>query len=222
MAEPQKRQSLAEKAYAALEERIVTLDFAPGEVLSENALAASLGIGRTPVREALQRLVREGLVVIMPRRGVLISDINVSDQLEALRVRRVLECLMAELAALRSTPGERTVFREIAQAMRLAGQQENDMGFMRLDRDLNRRIADSCRNRYARRAMGLLHGLSRRFWYVHYREVLDLPRCARLHAEQADTIADGGTAAALAATDTLLDYIESFTRASLDVPRRDT
>ena len=129
---------------------------------------------------------------------------------------------MAELAALRSTTSERTVFREIAQAMRLAGRQKDDVGFMRLDRDLNQRIAQSCRNRYARRAMGLLHGLSRRFWYMHYKEVLDLPRCARLHAEQAATIADGGTAAALAATNALLDYIESFTRASLDVPRRDT
>lgn len=211
-------QSLTDKAYAALEERIVTLALAPGAILSESALAASLGIGRTPIREALQRLAREGLVMIMPRRGVMVSEINVRDQLEALKVRRVLECLMAELAAQRALPGERQRFAEIAESMDAAGQAEDDVGFMRLDRELNLLVSRACRNRYALRAMGLLHGLSRRFWYVHYRQVLDLPLCARLHATEARTIASGDPKAALTATNALLDYIETFTRAALDAP----
>jgi len=210
--------SLTDKAYAELEERIVTLALPPGQVLSENALAASLGIGRTPIREALQRLSREGLIVILPRRGVMVSEINVRSQLELLRVRRELERLMAQLAARRASPDEREQFGELAHGMEACAQKDDDVGFMRLDRDLNLLISRSCRNEYAQRAMGLTHGLSRRFWYMHYKEVLDLPRCAKLHAALAAAIAAGDTGQAMEASDALLDYIESFTRAALDAP----
>ena len=210
--------SLTDKAYAELEERIVTLALPPGQVLSENALAASLGIGRTPIREALQRLAREGLIVILPRRGVMVSEINVRSQLELLRVRRELERLMAQLAAKRAKAEERAQFQSIADGMNDCAGKDDDVGFMRLDRDLNLLISRACRNEYAQRAMGLTHGLSRRFWYMHYKEVLDLPRCAKLHAELAAAIAKGEEQKAMDASNALLDYIESFTRAALDAP----
>ena len=208
--------SLTDKAYAELEERIVTLALRPGQVLSENALASSLGIGRTPIREALQRLAREGLIVILPRRGVMVSEINVRSQLELLRVRRELERLMAQLSAARANAEERDEFRRVADGMADCADKDDDVGFMRLDRDLNLLISRACRNEYAQRALGLTHGLSRRFWYMHYKEVLDLPRCAKLHAALAAAIASGETKAAMEASDALLDYIESFTRAALD------
>lgn len=210
--------SLTDKAYAELEERIVTLELKPGQVLSENALATSLGIGRTPIREALQRLAREGLIVILPRRGVMVSEINVRSQLELLRVRRELERLMASLASKRATAEEKARFVTLAEEMRNCADRSDDVGFMRLDRDLNLLISRACRNEYAQRAMGLTHGLSRRFWYMHYKEVLDLPRCATLHAALAQAIGEGETEIATQASDDLLDYIESFTRAALDAP----
>ncbi|MBO6836874.1 MAG: GntR family transcriptional regulator [Alphaproteobacteria bacterium] len=210
--------SLTDKAYAELEERIVTLELKPGQVLSENALAASLGIGRTPIREALQRLAREGLIVILPRRGVMVSEINVRSQLELLRVRRELERLMANLASKRASADEKTAFINLAEEMRDCADRSDDVGFMRLDRDLNLMVSRACRNEYALRAMGLTHGLSRRFWYMHYKEVLDLPRCATLHAALAQAIGEGEAETAMRASDELLDYIESFTRAALDVP----
>lgn len=210
--------SLTDKAYAELEERIVTLALRPGQVLSENALAASLNIGRTPIREALQRLAREGLIVILPRRGVMVSEINVRSQLELLRVRRELERLMAQLASKRASAEEKAEFAEIAKAMSLCARKDDDVGFMRLDRELNLLISRACRNEYAQRAMGLTHGLSRRFWYLHYKQVLDLPRCAKLHAALAAAIAAGDDQKAMRASDALLDYIESFTRAALDAP----
>jgi DNA-binding GntR family transcriptional regulator len=210
--------SLTDKAYAELEERIVTLTLRPGQVLSENALAASLNIGRTPIREALQRLAREGLIVILPRRGVMVSEINVRNQLELLRVRRELERLMAQLASKRATAEEKAEFTELAKGMNLCARKDDDVGFMRLDRELNLMISRACRNEYAQRAMGLTHGLSRRFWYMHYKQVLDLPRCAKLHAALAAAIGAGDDQKAMKASDELLDYIESFTRAALDAP----
>ena len=104
------RLSLTEQAYRQIEERIVTLRLEPGEVLSEASLSLELGIGRTPIREALQRLAREGLVNILPRRGILVSDINVRNQLELLAVRREVERLMARLCAVRASQEEKNAF----------------------------------------------------------------------------------------------------------------
>jgi len=95
--------TLTDRAYRELEEMIVTLQLSPGTVLSEQALAVRLKIGRTPIREALQRLARDGLVVIMPRRGIMVSEINLRLQLRLLEVRRELERLMASLAAERAS-----------------------------------------------------------------------------------------------------------------------
>jgi len=125
--------TLTEKAYAQIEELIVTLQLPPGTVLSELVLADRLGIGRTPIREALQRLSRDGLVNILPRRGVLVSDIDLRSQLRLLEVRRELERLMARGAAERASDEERAQFAEIARGMNRASENEDDMAFMRLD-----------------------------------------------------------------------------------------
>lgn len=210
--------SLTDQAYAILEEQIVTLVLEPGQVLSENTLAVSLGIGRTPIREALQRLAREGLIVILARRGIMVSEINVRNQLELLRVRRELERLMAQLAANRASGEERGLFKSLAAGMTKASLENDDVAFMRLDQELNSLISRSCRNEYAQRAIGLTHGLSRRFWYRHYQEVLDLPLCAQLHAALALAISERSANEAMVCSDRLLDYIETFTRAALDAP----
>lgn len=207
---------MTDRAYARLEELIVTLQLRPGEVLSEAGLTKLLGIGRTPIREALQRLSMEGLVVILPRRGVLVSEINVRSQLELLRVRREVERLMARLSAVRCTRDERESFRELAEAMEGCAVENNDIEFMRLDKEFNLLVARTCRNEYARKTMGLLQGLARRFWYQHYKETLDLPRCARLHAAMAKSISEGDPDPAGEALDELIDYMESFTRNTLE------
>src|SRR5262249_21137963 len=69
-------ETLTERAYRALEEQIVTLRLKPSQVLSEQMLSATFDIGRTPIREALQRLAREGLIAILPRKGILGADIH--------------------------------------------------------------------------------------------------------------------------------------------------
>ncbi|MBG06632.1 MAG: GntR family transcriptional regulator [Rhodospirillaceae bacterium] len=204
--------SLSDQAYEGLEEMIVTLRLEPGAVLSETELSEQLGIGRTPIREALQRLAREGLVLILPRKGILVSEINPGKQLLLLEVRRELERLLARSGAQRATDEERERFTEIADGMERAERENDDLGFMRLDDALNKLIATAAHNEYANRAIGLTHGLSRRFWYVHYKEAADLPVAARLHAKLARAIAGGDSAAAATASDELVDYVEAFTR----------
>jgi DNA-binding GntR family transcriptional regulator len=209
--------ALTEQAYRRIEEQIVTLRLKPGEVISEQLLSATCRIGRTPIREALQRLAREGLVVILPRKGILISDINPRHQLLLLEVRRELERLLSRVGAERATDEQRRSMVEIARGMDQAAKTNDDIAFMRLDRELNHLIVEAAHNDYAARSMKLLQGISRRFWYMHYREAADLPLCARLHANQARAIAKGDAEAAARASDKLLDYVESFTRATVAV-----
>jgi DNA-binding GntR family transcriptional regulator len=207
--------TLTEQAYRELEERIVTLQLKPGEILSEYALSHSLRIGRTPIREALQRLSREDLVTILPRKGILVSQTDPRKQLLVLEVRRELERLICRLAAQRSTEEQRQRFLEIAASMDRAAKTNDDIMFMRLDRELNILVAGAAQNDYASRAMRFLQGHSRRFWYLHYKEAADLPLCARLHADQARAVADGDAKAAAAATDRLIDYVVMFTQATV-------
>jgi DNA-binding GntR family transcriptional regulator len=207
--------TLTERAYATLEELIVTLQLPPGTALSELVLARRLSIGRTPIREALQRLSRAGLVNIFARRGVIVSEIELRAQLRLLEVRRELERLMARGAAERATSEQRAEFAEIAAGMRRASEKADDILFMRLDQRFNVLVFAAAKNEFASRAMGLMHGLSRRFWYQHYKEAADLPLAARLHADVAEAIAQRQPDGAAAASDKLIGYIESFARSTL-------
>jgi DNA-binding GntR family transcriptional regulator len=209
--------TLTEQAYRVIEEAIVTLRLVPGHVLSEQMLSTTYKIGRTPVREALQRLAREGLVTILPRKGILVSDLNPRQQLLLLEVRRELERLLSRAGAERATAEQRERMRGIAEGMDRAAKANDDVAFMRLDRELNQLMLQAAHNDYASRSMKLLQGLSRRFWYMHYRQAADLPLCARLHATQARAIAEGDSEAAARSTDKLMDYVESFTRATVGV-----
>jgi DNA-binding GntR family transcriptional regulator len=208
--------SLTDRAYRKLEEMIVTLQLAPGAVVSETALSERLGIGRTPIREALQRLARERLIVVLPRRGIMVPEINIRTQLRLLETRREVERLLARLAARRATEAMRQRFREIAAGMESAAKANDDVTFMRLDREFNMLGLEAAQNEFAAGAMMLMHGLSRRFWYIHYREVADMPLTARQHADIARAIAGGDAEAAGKAVDRLMDYIEKFTRATVD------
>jgi len=196
---------------------IVTLRIAPGAAVSEQELAGNLGIGRTPIREALQRLAREGLVAILPRRGILVSGIDVKRQLRLLEVRRELERLIARSAARRATDEERARFKDVARAFEESARVNDDVAFMRTDREFNGLCSAAAHNEFAGGAMSLMHSLSRRFWYIHYKRAADMPLTAKLHANIARAIARGDEDAAAAASDKLIDEIEKFTRDTTDI-----
>jgi DNA-binding GntR family transcriptional regulator len=209
-------QSLAEQAYAQIEERIATLELKPGQIVSENGLSKLLGLGRTPVREALQHLSREGLVVILPKLGIMVSQIDVRKQLRLLEVRREVERLLVGAAAKNADSAQRAQFAHLADLMPVAGHSNNGTEFLSLDRTFNRLLLDSAKNEYATSAMKLMQGLSRRFWYAHSERFANLRETAQLHADIASAIAAGNRDAARDALDRLMDNVETFTRATLE------
>jgi DNA-binding GntR family transcriptional regulator len=194
---------------------IVRLELPPGSAVSEAMLSERLDIGRTPIREALQRLARERLVQILPRRGVIVSDINVKSQLRLLELRREVERLVARSAARRATAEERTRFTELARGFEQAARGGDDVSFLRIDREFNELCLRAARNEFAETAMTAMAALSRRFWYLHYKQAADMPVTAKLHANIARAIARSDAAVASAASDALLDNIEAFTRATV-------
>ncbi|MDQ2733991.1 MAG: GntR family transcriptional regulator [Pseudomonadota bacterium] len=207
--------SLTDQAYTMLEEMIVTLKLQPGAAVSEASLSQALGIGRTPIREALQRLARERLVTILPRRGIIVSEINVKSQLRLLEVRREVERLVVRSAARRATPAERSRFAEIARTFEQSAKSNDETTFIRIDREFNELCTRSARNEFGTGAMTLMHSLSRRFWFIHYQEAADMPATAKLHADIARAVSKGDEATAAKSLDRLIDEIEQFTRATV-------
>jgi len=210
---------LTELAYQRIEQQIVTLKLAPGSAVSEAELSQALGIGRTPIREALQRLAREHLVSIVPHRGVLVSDVNVGEQLKVIELRRELERLVARLAALRASAEQRERLRVLAQEMLETAASGDESGFLALDNEFNKLVGNATRNQFLRSAINSIQALSRRFWFHH--RIGDMVYVARLHANIANAVADGSAKDATAASDALMDYFDAFTRSTLDPVEND-
>lgn len=208
--------SLTDRAYAEIEELIITLRLAPGSAISESDLSTLLGIGRTPIREALHRLAREKLVTILPRRGIIVSHIDVSQQLRLLEVRRELERLIARTAARRADDAERAQFLDLAARFGTASKANDDVEFMRVDREFNVLCTQASNNEFAESAMSLIHSLSRRFWYANHRAAAVMPLTATLHAAVARAIASGDEEKAAKASDRLLEGLEKFTKGVID------
>jgi DNA-binding GntR family transcriptional regulator len=208
--------SLADEAYARLEEMIVTLELQPGAVLSEGDLSKRVGIGRTPLREALQRLQAQRLVTTLPRRGVVVSEINIVDYLALLEARKVLDRLVATKAARRATPDQREALTVTAQLMERAAAKGDMAEFMRLDNEFDQLVEDASRSAFALRASVPLHAHCRRFWYL-YRHSGDLPRAADLHSALMCAVAEGDEERAGDASDALVTYLEEFARTVLDL-----
>ena len=206
--------TLTEQAYAALEEMIVHGRLAPGALVTEAMLAQRLGIGRTPIREALQRLAREHLVSIQPRRSVTIAPIDVRSQLRMLELRRSLEALVALSAAKRADDAERARFAELADEFERSAKARDEVRFMRVDREFNELCLAAGRNEFAAASMRLIAPVARRFWIQYSPKAADVLLIARLHATLARAISSGSERAVLRAVSELLDRIEAFTKAT--------
>ena len=208
----EKRGRLPDLAYQLIEEAIVTLRLPPGIAVSEQTLMDMTGIGRTPIREAIQRLAREHLVIVLPQRGLLIADIDLNRQLKLLEIRREIERLICRSAAKRANEAERARFADLADQFSKSASENDDIAFIRADKEFNELSLTTARNEFAEGALRTLHGMSRRFWYLHYKQTPDMPEMARLHADVATSIAKRDIGGAGDALDRLVDHIEQYTR----------
>jgi len=157
---------VAERAYVELRDRIVTLHLPPGTVLREDALMEEMGIGRTPLREAVKRLALENLVEVQPRRGTFVTEVEAADIQNITEVRAELEAYAAELAANRLDPETRsmgeTLLREI-EALDGGGDQEN---LMRFDERIHRFTWEAARNPHLTQTLERYFTHSLRIWYL--------------------------------------------------------
>lgn len=209
--------TLAEKIYYDIEEKIVKLEYKPGSFLTENFLERNLRCGRTPIREAIQKLAREGLIKVIPRKGLLVTHIDINDQLNLIQVRRELEKLMAKLSAKNASRAQKDKFLKISKLMKKCKNNDNTR-FIKLDKEMNDLLAISCDNEFLRRSMRLVSGLSRRFWfYRNLKSLDDLTIIARLHSAVCESICKGDQLNAEKKTEKLMDYIEKFTKDSIQL-----
>nr|WP_275448243.1 GntR family transcriptional regulator [Mesorhizobium sp. IRAMC:0171] len=158
-------ESISAKAYRALEKMIVTLDLAPGRLTTERALIEKLSLGRTPVREAIQRLALEGLIEIRPRAGLEIAPLHAGDWLKVLDARRGMEVILAHAAARFATPEIIARLQTIAIAIHDAVVTNDVVGYLEADKSLNEAIAVAADNQFAARLVAPLQTHSRRFWF---------------------------------------------------------
>jgi DNA-binding GntR family transcriptional regulator len=208
--------SLADQAFQQLEEMIVTLELAPGAVLSEAGLSARMGIGRTPIREALKRLEIQRLVTSVPRRGLLVREMNVAEHFALLEVMRPLDHLLARKAARWATEDERTALREDAQGILQAAKDGDKHAYLFYDRECDRLVMQAAHNPFAVDALMPLYSHCRRIW-CSYSRMSDLMLSAEKHAALMEAVANGGEEEAGRASDALLDFLESFSRSVIGV-----
>ena len=178
IAEAVEQRSQSELAYRRILERIVSLEMPPGSVVNETRLREELGIGRTPIREALQRLARENLVRPVPHRGTFVTDVNITDLARITEVRVVLEAHAARLAADKLAAPDREVIEELLELLSRA-YVTDQRDLMQLDQKIHRAIYRAARNPFLEATLERYFNLILRLWYlvldhdVRLREAVD-------------------------------------------------
>jgi DNA-binding GntR family transcriptional regulator len=157
---------MADRAYDRLRDQIVTLQIAPGAPINEDTLGRQFQMGRTPVREAIQRLALENLVTVFPRRGTFASEINITDLAAISDVRVQLEGHAAYRAAERITAAQLRELDELLEELRANADNEDAAQLMALDARVHRLIHRSAANPYLEQTLSRYFNLSLRIWHL--------------------------------------------------------
>lgn len=179
---------LVEQAYERIKENIITLHFLPGQYLNEAAICAQLGLGRTPVHQALQRLHHEGMVEVMPRKGVIVQPDSISEIIKILDSRLAVEPELARAAARRVAANEiapeaLVKLRAIATATDPHQVPPDIASFTTNDRWFHREVASLSGNQVMSDFARMLHERSTRFWYLNMWQTIDVGATNTQHAE---------------------------------------
>ncbi|MBV9606722.1 MAG: GntR family transcriptional regulator [Solirubrobacterales bacterium] len=181
---------LADRAYRALRDRLVTLRIPPGAPIDEDAIGRELKMGRTPVREAIKRLALENLVTVFPRRGTFASEINITDLAHISDVRGQLEGHAAFRAAQRITDSQKAELAGLMIELDVRRGAEELESLMELDATVHRFIYRCAGNPFLEETLDRYLNLSLRIWYL----VIDrLPHLfARVHEHEEVLMAIAG------------------------------
>lgn len=173
--------SLAEQAYRDIRDRLIMLDIRPGEPINDGQLALELGVGRTPVREALKRLEIDHLVVSYPRRGTFATIVDITELADVSELRRSLEPLAARKAALGASDSDRDALRALAEDIERLGEKKVDKrGLMQYDLSVHRLIYRAAGNPHLEETLIRLDNLATRIWCL----VLDKVPSVAGHIEE--------------------------------------
>ena len=205
--------SLAEKAYLQLKESILTLQLRPGMFLNELTLSEMLGIGRMPVHQAVQRLKGEGLVEVIPRKGLVIRPDSLKDMLSLLEARLAIEPNITALAAERASKEQIAALKKIVMDSKRIVNQSERMSFMSLDRAFHALIGDAAGNKILADAQRPLHERSELIWHLRVMREDGLVVNQREHMNIFTAIAERDAHAARKAME---DHIHSLHNRILD------
>jgi DNA-binding GntR family transcriptional regulator len=166
--------SLSDAAYFRIRDQIISLELEPGTMIEESELMARLGIGRTPIREALNRLAWEKFVVIVPRRGIFVSEIAIADLPRIYEARMELEGFGARLAADRANEPEQHRMRELIVELKQLKNTVDNTELIRIDQNVHLQVYQATHNPYLISTLEQYYNLSLRIWF------LVLPKVARV------------------------------------------
>lgn len=196
-------QPIALQAYLALETLIVTLDLEPGSMTTESGLIERVGLGRTPVREAIQRLAWEGFLIVRPRAGLQVAPLVPADWVKVIDARGGIETVLARSAAEALSPSAQRPFLEASEAMYAAAAANDDRAFLAADKSWDDAMALASPNPFAARVAAPLQTHSRRFWY-RYRRGNGLKQAANRHIAIIEAVLRGDADGAAEAMDRLM------------------
>jgi DNA-binding GntR family transcriptional regulator len=182
---------MADRAYAEMRDRIVTLRIPPGSPIDEDALGKELEMGRTPVREAIKRLSLENLVTVFPRRGTFASEINITDLAHIADVRVQLEAHAAYRAAERIAPAQREELEELLAELGRTEESADPRALVGLDTRVHRFIYRCADNPYLEETLGRYLNLSLRIWHLVIDRLPHLSARVHEHSDLLAAIRDG-------------------------------
>lgn len=181
--------SLSEQAYQQIRQRIIRLDLAPGDVLREHELQERLEIGRTPIREALQRLAREHFIQVIPRRGMFVTSIDVAELSTLLETRFVLEPYAARLAAARGTEQHWAAMERELDASTLQALPAGDL--LAVDRRCHEIMWQAAANRFLLDTLDMLYAQSDRLWHLYLSDVAEMSHAVTEHRQILEALRAG-------------------------------
>jgi len=188
--------TLEQQCFEKIQQALITLELAPGEMTTEAELMQITGFKRTPVRSAVAHLVKQGLLQTLPQKGILVTPLSLDDFLNISDFRVLAEThaagLVAESISATSAAELRTLFDHAGELIENYELEK----YLQIDLQFHRALARHTRNRYLIDTLSQLHNLSVRFWFISFKRAGRLKETLGEHLEIIDALEKHDKAAA--------------------------